>query len=313
MRVATVICTYNRAESLRRALGTLACVERPAGVSWEVILVDNHSTDHTNEVCHAFEGRLPIRYCFEPKRGKSSALNSGIRSTTADLLLFTDDDVDVDPLWLRGFAEAAERMPGVPFFAGRILAQFDGTPPRWFEENARSILSGVAVHHDLGEHECPVATALGANMAIRAAAFSGGRSFRADLGPDGTDTVRSEESELFHSLHAASGHAGPAGMYIPRALVLHRTNASRASEAYVRRWYYGEGIARVRRNQIDPGKMLFGVPRYLWRKLVMSALKYAVLRPFAPSKSWLVQEIEMASTLGIIRELRRVNRMRDGG
>jgi len=308
MRLATIICTYNRAQSLRRTLETLARAELPADAQWEVIVVDNRSTDNTEAVCREFEGKLPIHYCVEPHPGKSSALNTGIRLAKADLLLFTDDDVDVDRLWIKSFADAAARMQETPFFAGRIFAQLQGSPPRWFADHAQTILSGVALHFDRGESECDMETAIGANMALRAEVFATGRSFRPDLGPDGTETVRSEEDQLFEDLRAAVGERRAMGRYVPSALVFHRTSAKRTTETYVRRWFYGDGVARVRRNQVDPGTMLFKAPRYLWRKLITSAVSYMLLRPFAPSRLWLKQEIEMASTLGIIHEWRRMKK-----
>ena len=305
MRIATIICTYNRAESLRQTLTTLVAAERPPGVEWEVLVVDNHSTDHTKQVCREFDGKLPIRYCMEPTPGKSAALNTAIRTTAAELLLFTDDDVDVDPLWLKAFAGAAERMPEAPFFAGRILARLEGRPPRWFADHAQSILSQLTVHLDGGEGERPLDFAYGANMAIRVEVFRKGISFRSDLGPVGAKRVPSEEAQLFQDIRVARGPDAPPGAYIPSALLYHRTNSSRMTEAYVRQWYYADGVARVRRNQINSGKLLFNVPRYAWRELLVSAARYAVLRPFAPSKSWLLQEMTMARTFGIISELRR--------
>jgi len=304
MRITVLICTYNRAESLRRTLETLARLEVPAGDEWELLLVDNDSSDGTAEVCREFTGKLPVRYLVEKKHGKGWALNLGVRSSRGELLLFTDDDVDVDALWLKSYAEAAKRLPEALFFAGRVVALLEGRPPKWFAENARTILSSVAVNYDLGESEHAVDVAIGANMAIRAAAFEGGILFRPDLGPDGTETVRSEEVQFLRDLAEATGKR-TAGIYLPEALVHHRTNANRMTERNVRRWYYGDGIARVRRNQVEDGPALFGVPRYLWRQLAECAARYALLRPFAASEAWLKQEIDMSCTMGIISELRK--------
>jgi glycosyltransferase involved in cell wall biosynthesis len=304
--ISILICTYNRAEELRRSLATHAAMIAPPSLRWELLVVDNNSTDHTPEVVRSFEGTLPIGYICEKAQGKSNALNRGISESRGRLFLMTDDDVDVDPLWLKNFAEAAERMPDTPFFAGRILSRLPRNPPRWFAEHAQSILSVVAVHLDLGDRECRVEAAFGANMAIWAHLFANGRLFRPDLGPAGAEPVRSEEAQLFQDILDTPG-TNP-GMYIPTALVYHRTNASRMTEAYIRHWYYGDGIAKVRRNQIDPGAMLFNIPRYLWRRLFVSALRYVILRPFAPSRSWLLQEIDMATTFGVISELRRMNK-----
>jgi glycosyltransferase involved in cell wall biosynthesis len=306
MRLATIICTYNRAESLSRTLDTFTKIEAPG--EWELIVADNNSTDDTKAVCEKYSAALPLRYCFEPARGKSSALNTAIRLATADLLTFTDDDVDVDAHWLRHLADAAERNPRTPFFAGRVVARLEGKPPRWFAENATTLLSEVAVHFDYGGHERFVDEAMGVNIAIRRDVFNSGLTFRPDLGPDGTETVRSEEVQFFQDLRASGTWQDPRGIYIPSAIVYHRTSAARTSEKYVRKWYYGDGIAMVRRGQVERGKALLGVPRYLWRKLIGGALRYLLLRPFGPASAWLREEIEAARTYGIIHEMRRQGR-----
>ncbi len=102
MNVTVVLCTYNRCESLAKALESVAGSVAPSSMHWDVQVVDNNSRDETREVverfCHRFPGRF--NYVFEPKQGKSYALNTGIGKASGDLIAFMDDDVEVDPLWL---------------------------------------------------------------------------------------------------------------------------------------------------------------------------------------------------------------------
>src|SRR5689334_18641740 len=88
MNVSVIICTYNRCDHLRRTLETFCGLKLPANVSWEVLLIDNNSNDRTREACENFGAKLPIRYIFEPRQGKSFALNHGIQEAKNDLLLF---------------------------------------------------------------------------------------------------------------------------------------------------------------------------------------------------------------------------------
>ena len=81
MDISILICTYNRAESLRRTLLKMESLEAPAELQWELMVVDNHSTDHTRLVCEEFKGRLPLVYDFEATQGKSFALNRALRTT----------------------------------------------------------------------------------------------------------------------------------------------------------------------------------------------------------------------------------------
>src|ERR1700759_1575697 len=102
MHVTVVLCTYNRCDSLAKALRSVAKSVVPSSVQWEVLVVDNNSRDNTRAMverfCLEFPGRF--RYLFEPQQGKSHALNSGIGQSSGDVLAFMDDDVEVDEEWL---------------------------------------------------------------------------------------------------------------------------------------------------------------------------------------------------------------------
>src|SRR5579863_9995619 len=103
MTVTIILCTYNRCQRLARALDSVASSTVSDSVKWEVLVVDNNSTDQTREVAEEFSRSHPghFRYCFEPKQGKSHALNAGIREARGDILAFLDDDVTVGPTWLQ--------------------------------------------------------------------------------------------------------------------------------------------------------------------------------------------------------------------
>ena len=107
MDLSAVLCTYNRARLLDAALRSLESMRKPSGLSWELLVVDNNSNDHTKAVVEAARrrGSLPCRYVFEPRQGKSHALNTGIAHAKADVLAFTDDDVTFEGGWLGAVGE----------------------------------------------------------------------------------------------------------------------------------------------------------------------------------------------------------------
>lgn len=113
--VTVLICTRNRAESLRLTLDSLAAVAVPAGWAVELIVVDNGSTDHTNEVVAGFSMKgVPVRRVFEPRTGLSVARNTGVAEAKGDVLLFSDDDVRFPADWIEGM--------GRPILAGEAEA-----------------------------------------------------------------------------------------------------------------------------------------------------------------------------------------------
>jgi glycosyltransferase involved in cell wall biosynthesis len=100
MKYSVVIPTYNRATDLRDTLGSLAEIHSPG--SWEVIVVDNNSTDGTPETIAAVAAAFPVelRYVHEPVQGISAALNAGIGAASGELIAITNDDHRYDRDWL---------------------------------------------------------------------------------------------------------------------------------------------------------------------------------------------------------------------
>src|SRR5271169_6552202 len=131
MRITVILCTFNRCQLLAEALHSVAVSTLPESVEWEVLVIDNNSTDQTREVVEDFCRRYPgrFRYLFEPQQGKSHALNTGIREARGDILIFTDDDVTVEPTWIHNLAaplHSGEWMGG----GGRTLPERSFSPPR---------------------------------------------------------------------------------------------------------------------------------------------------------------------------------------
>jgi glycosyltransferase involved in cell wall biosynthesis len=101
MKATIIICTRNRADSLRPTLESLEFVDIPAGLSSEILVVDNGSTDGTAEVVQRRKvSRIPIRRVLEPKPGLSNARNAGISHAKGDIIIFTDDDLRFPKRWL---------------------------------------------------------------------------------------------------------------------------------------------------------------------------------------------------------------------
>ena len=310
--VSVIICTYNRCESLRQTLQAFCDLEIPQDVTWELLVVDNNSRDMTRTICHGFAEKLPLRYLFEASQGQNNALNRGVEEASADLLLFTDDDVDVDRKWLANFLSVARCHPDVSYFGGKVVPRWEINPPRWLSENADSLLRHVATAFDMGESETYVdgsdCVFYGANLAMRKKVLLGKTRFRPDLGPCGVGQVRGGETALLREL-LSDGHRG---LYAPSMVVHHRNATSRMTETYVRAYYHGAGVTEVRMSESRNGrKTCFGAPRYLWLKLTKHAFQYAMFRWTRPSSVWLRAEIEMATSWGRITELRRLHSQPD--
>ena len=98
MDISIIICTYNRSESLKRTLQSLKEMSVSDDIEWELLIVDNNSTDNTREAVNDFTktSGLNCRYVFESKQGLSNARNRGVKEACGEIIAFTDDDVIVD-------------------------------------------------------------------------------------------------------------------------------------------------------------------------------------------------------------------------
>src|SRR5208282_6191977 len=146
MDITVILCTYNRCESLARALDSVAAQILPESIEWEVLVTDNNSNDQTRDVvkdrCHRYPGHF--RYLFESQQGKSHALNAGIREARGDILAFTDDDVTVEPTWLRTLTSPLQKSEWAGS-GGRIQLDRALSPPRWLALDGPYSLGGVLV------------------------------------------------------------------------------------------------------------------------------------------------------------------------
>ena len=124
--VSIVIATCGRRRELSAAIQSIQRQEFP-GCSWELIVVENGQPPLALD---AF-GRLPgdVILEWEPVAGKSRALNRGLEIARGELVVFTDDDVLVDPMWLRELWCAASAHPNEVAFCGPIVPQFPAAVP----------------------------------------------------------------------------------------------------------------------------------------------------------------------------------------
>src|SRR5688572_32298959 len=99
MDATIAICTWNRSDLLEKTLVHMQQLAVPAGVSWEIVVVNNRCTDNTDEILAKYIGALPLRRVFEDKQGQSHARNAAAVAARGDLIIWTDDDVLVDAQW----------------------------------------------------------------------------------------------------------------------------------------------------------------------------------------------------------------------
>lgn len=287
MKYSVVIATYNRAADLRDTLASLAGL-RPAA-PWEVVVVDNNSSDDTRAVVESAARSFPapLRYVFEREQGRSPALNAGIRVAQGDVIVTTDDDVRVDSDWLDRAGNALDALD-CDYVGGRVLPIWGGPRPAWLPNHGGKHWAVIALL-DYGNTplEFGARVPLGVNMAFRRSAFDRAGLLDPHTGRKAGTLLGQEVREWCIRARAA----GVRGFYAPEMVVRHIIPASRLNKRYFRRWFYWRGISRAmlyekagldmeapERTTLDFRTVphVFGVPRYLYRKALASLTNWLV-------------------------------------
>jgi glycosyltransferase involved in cell wall biosynthesis len=254
-----VVPSFNRAESLSGTIESL--LAQDPSLPYEIIVVDNNSSDATRSVVETFgeKARGRLRYVFEGDQGLSVARNAGIAAAKGEIVAFVDDDAVASPNWLENLAATYRTHPDAWCVGGKIVLNPSVTLPSWFGP-ASKLLLGFLSHLDLGddtirlEYPCEV---WGANFSVRREALSRVGFFDAGLGWSGKDRhLAGDESELCLRIHRAGG----AIYYCGQAKVTHVIEPARLRKPYFRRRAYWQGRTRAILLPQDPR-------RPLWRKL----------------------------------------------
>jgi len=276
IKYSVVIATYNRADELRRTLQSLLRLRTTAG--WEIIVVDNNSTDHTPSVVRdaAATSPAPVRYVQEHVQGRSAALNAGITAARGAIIVTTDDDVRVGPDWLERAGEALDGLQ-CDYIGGRVLPLWGGPRPAWLSDRSGPHWAVIALL-DYGDTPFELTTKmpLGVNMAFRREAFEVAGGWDSRIGRKAGTLLGQEVREWCIRARAR----GVRGYYAPALVVQHLIPADRLNTRYFRRWFYWRGISRAllfqqqgldmespqeTRHDFARVPRIAGTPRYLYR------------------------------------------------
>ena len=268
--LTVAICTYNRCESLAETLTSLRSLEVPPNVQWEIVVVDNNSKDRTKHVVEEFARTAPTttRYLFESTPGLSHARNKAVRETSGEFLLFTDDDVILEPDWLQTTLDAF-RHYDADCVGGKVLPVWLGERPAWLGDQLLNVLAMLDYGDQVielgrnGDDRC----LFGANFAFRRTALNAAGSFNVELGRKGNFGA-GEDKEIQERIRKAGGRI----VYEAHSMVGHKVDSTRLKKSYFRRWYYSAGRDRARFTR-PSGFFVFGIESYMLREFLETAVR----------------------------------------
>jgi glucosyl-dolichyl phosphate glucuronosyltransferase len=251
LRASVIVCTHNGGALVEGTLESLVSQDFPAE-AFEILVVDNASTDATPEVIRGIAGRHPgrIRIVREDVLGLSSARNRGVREARGEVLAFTDDDARASPVWLRALVDTCER-PGIGCAGGPVLAVPGEPLPEWV---TRPFLQYLALF-DKGAEEVELfynEYPRGVNMAYPRRSFREVGLFSPAFGVKGHSLLCYEEIELCYRLE----RLGRRILYVPDAGVSHVIRAERLTVAWFKRRFYAQGKSEAYFDLVHHGPKL---------------------------------------------------------
>jgi glycosyltransferase involved in cell wall biosynthesis len=311
--ISVVISTYNRADRLPDALERLLSQR---GVNYEVVAVDNNSTDGTRTVIESYAARSGgrLRYVFEGKQGVSYGRNAGVAATHAPLIAFTDDDMRMAEDWLAKIKQTFDAHPELDCVGGKVLPLWLAPCPAWLTPRHWSPIALL----DYGTE--PVLldtmrrqTLVTANFAVRRAAFDRVGGFSPLTQRTTNDVCSTEDNELQLRLW----RTGVRGMYFPDIIGWAQAPPRRLTKDYHRRWHrrHGRCMALMRDEQFEASEAgrLFDIPAHLFRQTAGDIGKWAGawLRKDEPEAFW--RETRLWFFLGFIGQRYRDYRAAEAG
>ena len=302
MVLDVLIPTRNRARLLARAIDSLLDARVPAGLSVNIIVVDNGSTDTTPKLLEWMSARHKgrLRVVVERRCGKSRALNAGIAATDGDLIGMIDDDEEVDPRWYEVIFGAFVNDPSLEFIGGPYQPVWAEHPPAWIPTDYLAVLGDVGAgmsEQDFGRSFPGILK--GGNAVIRRQTLERVGPYAEYLGPAGPARLLScEDEEMYLRLLKA----GARGRYMPSLLVHHHVCASRLTPGYFRKWCFWRGVSRglMDRAHPMPVRYLAGVPRFLYGAAARGLAQLVSRTRSAGSKQSLSDELKLWDLAGYL-------------
>jgi glycosyltransferase involved in cell wall biosynthesis len=299
MTLSIIICSYNRASYISDALTSLYNQSSELD-NFEVIIVDNNSTDNTKEVYAAWRqtnnnGHFTL--ISETKQGASFARNTGAAIAKGQWVCFMDDDAVATPNYVQNILKHIHNKPDAVGFGGRIIPKYIPSEPKWMSYYVSSLVGNfdyapIACAFENGKYP------LESNMIVKKSVYDQIGGFNVNLpGVVGTLRIGGEGKELFYKI-LALGHII---YYDPAICVHHVVEVKKLTSEYMYRVASGIGRGeKTRTLAISKATYLIKVFEYFLKlgAAVILGFKYAL--QFTPSKIWPIIKFRIDALKGLL-------------
>lgn len=246
MKLSVILPTYNRSAMVVNTLRSLVKMEASSD-QWECIIVNNNSTDDTEQVVASFLQTLPAGYNFklvtETEQGLSAARNRGYNESKGEYIVFIDDDETVNTQFADAYIHLFETLPEAGAASGKVIPEYPAGKPLWLSPLTEK---PIACPVDLGNIVKPYPSRrhpAGGNLALRRSVLEQTGVFNTALGRKGGSLVGGEEYELIDRVRAA----GFSVFYTPDAVIWHIIGTEKLTDAYFDHLTCNIGVGQKRR------------------------------------------------------------------
>ena len=299
MKLSVIFCTYNREKYLYNALKSIAVQDFPYQ-DYEIVMVNNNSTDSTEDICRKFQTdypRVDFHYSLETNQGLSYARNRGVKESRGDILIFVDDDATVFEFYLSFIKLFFEAHPEVSACGGPIVPVYEVEKPKWLSHYTEQLIGGALYEGDKVKLFRNGKYPGGGNSAFRKEVFEKYGLFNVDLGRKGTGLIGAEEKDLYDRLT----RGGEVFYYLPQMGIHHYIPEKKLTESHFRELTYSMGKSERIRTKAISGNAYNNRILSECKKWIGSVILF-VLYTFrlSPGKGWKLLQFRWNVSKGLL-------------
>lgn len=296
--ISAIICTYNRERFLPKLFESIRQQTLPRN-QFQVILVNNNSTDNTKSLCLKFRDENPdihFIYVEEHNQGLSYSRNRGIKESSGEYITFLDDDAFLHNDFLKETVTFFEANKNALAMGGKVLLAYETAEPEWYTDYLGPLLG----YFNLGDEvkKFPKNNyPRGSNMSFRSKVFDEYGMFDVKLGRVGRTLSGGEEKEFFFRMKKEYEKI----WYVPQAIVYHCVPPDRTTEAFIRTQAFGIGhseAVRIRSKGINVMLGRYFMELVKWFGSVVLFVYY--LFTFEPDKAMMILKFRKWVTNGLL-------------
>jgi len=286
--ISVVICAYNASTRIIDVLQALCEQQFTSKVSWEVIVVDNNSSDNTTEIANSYVNKLGngeiLRVIFEPRQGLIYARQCGYFESKGNIISYVDDDNIVSSNYVENMCAFFDNHPQVGLVGPKILPLLDYKPPEYFEY----IKSALAIR-DFGDENLNITHLKygpppGAGMTFPKKLLT--NFFAKDdfvLSGRKGNSLDSGEDTIIAIMIKNRGYEW---WYNHEVIILHKLPKSRMNISYLIKLFQGFGMCSVIINEAVKGRRLTKLDNFTYMcKYAIRLIWHSLLKLIHPKKS----------------------------